>query len=363
MTRLDRLHQALRDNGYDAFLATRRPNQLYFTPAAVPVSDIPPVAYILYTFDEVIVIPGPLFYYAARDGLPECTVVETLVGGVDPVDALMAECTRRSLKQAVCDQLAPATTLALRAQNPELELTEDARFGPLLRRNKEPDEMELIREAARISDLGIQAAYAAARPGITNREVAAAASQVMLAAGCEEVGLQVASGPGIAYMGTGNWVSQPWRKLEAGDMLLVDMGILYHGYLGDQTRTAVVGEPTAQQRAIIETVQTAYRQTRDAMQPGATAQSLYDITVRLLEEKGWRPYFPHHISHGLGLGEDIPRVAQGSTDVLQVGDTLSCEPGVYIPGAGGARFENMLRIGENGAEELTQSPVDPVVGG
>lgn len=362
MTRLSRLHLAMQENGYDGFIATRRPNQLYFTPAAEPVSDLPPVAYILYTADEVTVIPGQMFYYAARDGLPDCLVVETLVDGVDPVTALAQHCQRRGLQRVVCDRIEPAVARKLRADVPGLDIVEDARFGSLLRRKKEADELVLLRAAARISDLGIQAAFATARPGVTNREIAAAATEVMLAAGCEEVGLQVASGSGTAYMGTGSWVSQPWRKVEAGDMLLVDMGILYHGYLGDQTRTAAIGDPTPQQQEIIETVQQAYRLTRDAMRPGATAQSLYAITVDLYREKGWHPYFPHHISHGLGLGEDVPRIAHGSQDVLESGDTLSCEPGVYLPGIGGARFENMLLIRQHGAEELTQSPVDPVVG-
>jgi hypothetical protein len=70
-------------------------------------------------------------------------------------------------------------------------------------------------------------AFCAARPGVTNRDIAAEAAYVMLKAGCEEAGLQVVSGPGVSYMGTGNWVLEPRRKLQAGDMLLVDMGILY----------------------------------------------------------------------------------------------------------------------------------------
>jgi Xaa-Pro aminopeptidase len=184
----------------------------------------------------------------------------------------------------------------------------------------------------------------------------------MLRAGAEEASLQVAVGPATAYMGTGNWVFDPRRVLQPGDLLLVDMAILYHGYLGDQTRTAVVGEATPERRALIDIVQTAYRETRAAMHPGATSAELYAITVDLLAAKGWRQYFPHHISHGLGLGGDLPRVAQDVDYTLQEGDTLSCEPGVYIPGVGGARFENMLHITATGAEELTQSPADPQTG-
>jgi len=199
--------------------------------------------------------------------------------------------------------------------------------------------------------------------GVSGRDIAAEATATMLRAGAEEASLQVAVGPATAYMGTGDWVYAPRRLLQPGDMLLVDMAIKFHGYLGDQTRTVVVGDGTPEQIELIRTVQAAYRATVAAMRPGATSAELYAITTDLLEQRGWRRYFPHHISHGLGLGGDLPRVSATSDDVLQVGDTLSCEPGVYIPGLGGARFENMLYLGPDGIEELTQSPVDPVVGG
>ncbi len=362
MTRTARLCQALDEKGYDAFVATQRPNQLYFTPHAEPVSGLPPIPFLILAGDEPIVIPGPMFYYACRDQLTDCTVVKTAIGDPTVQDQLATCFTQRGYRRVAFDALSP--TLAAQLQNlaPGVTCVAERNLGPALRRTKEPSEVALLREAARISDLGMVAAFQAARPGATNRDVAAAAAAVMLKAGCEEAGMQVVSGPGTAYMGTGNWTLEPRRVIQKGDLVLVDMGILYHGYLGDQTRTALVGEGTALQRAVIETVQQAYRTTRDAMRPGARSADLYQITVDLFQSKGWRQYFPHHISHGLGLGGDLPRVASDSEDILQVGDTFSCAPGVYIPGVGGARFENMLYLGEKGIEELTQAPIDPILG-
>lgn len=363
MTRSARLHQALAEQGYDAFVTTQRPNQLYFTPHNEPVSGLPPIPFLVLTGTQApIAIPGPMFYYACRDQLTHCTVVKTEVGDPSAQEQLAATIKTRGWRRVAFDQLSPALAAMLQAVAPDAVCVAEPKLGPTLRRTKEPGELALLREAARISDLGMLTAFQTARPGATNRDVAAAAAAVMLKAGCEEAGMQVVSGPGTAYMGTGNWVLDPRRVIQDGDMVLVDMGILYHGYLGDQTRTAIVGEGTAQQRDLIATVQQAYRTTRDAMKPGARSADLYQITVDILQEKGWRQHFPHHISHGLGLGGDLPRVAIDSDDVLQVGDTLSCEPGVYIPGIGGARFENMLYLAETGVEELTKSPVDPVVG-
>ncbi|HXF61941.1 MAG TPA: Xaa-Pro peptidase family protein [Caldilineaceae bacterium] len=362
-TRLQRLAAALAQGGYDAYLALQRPNQLYLIPATEPVSALPPVPFILFGKDAPLVFPGPAFYYACRDALTGCEIAKTEVGDPDVRARLVEALAARNIRRLVSDPLPPDLAAELQRSLPGLTLVEDRRWGAHLRRTKEPQELALLREAARIADLGMAAAFAAARPGVSGRAIAAEAAAVMLRAGCEEAGLQVAVGPATAYMGTGNWVSEPRRKLQAGDLLLVDMAILYHGYLGDQTRTAIVGEGTPAQRALIETVQAAYRATRDAMRPGARSADLYAITVAMLEAKGWRRYFPHHISHGLGLGGDLPRVALDADDTLQEGDALSCEPGVYIPGLGGARFENMLVITATGAEELTRSPWNPTPGG
>lgn len=361
-TRLTRLAATLAQHGFDAYLATQRPNQLYLIPAAEPVSALPPVPFILFGNSAPLIFPGPAFYYACRDLLPGCELVKTEVGDPDVRDQLIAQVTRRGVRRLVTDSLPGDLIDRLKEQAPALEITVDPLWGAKLRRTKEPEEIELLRQAARISDLGMVTAFAAARPGVSGREIAAASTAAMLAAGAEEASLQVAVGPATAYMGTGNWVYDPRRVLQPGDLLLVDMAILYHGYLGDQTRTAIVGEATPQRRALVDTVQAAYRATRDAMRPGATSADLYAITVDLLATKGWRQYFPHHISHGLGLGGDLPRVAADSDDTLQEGDALSCEPGVYIPGVGGARFENMLLVTATGVEELTQSPADPQTG-
>jgi Xaa-Pro aminopeptidase len=352
----------LRNAGFDAYLALQRANQLYFTPAAEPVSDVPPVPYILYGNGTPAVFPGPAFYYACRDRLPECEVAKTEVGSADVIDHLIRTLLDRGCRCVVCDALPVALKAAVEHAAPSIELTEDTLWGARLRRTKEPREVTALREAARISDLGMAAAFAAARPGVSGRRIAAVAAAAMLDAGAEEAALQVAVGPATAYMGTGNWVFDPRRTVEDGDLLLVDMGILVHGYLGDQTRTALVGRGTPAQRDLIETVQRAYRSARDAMRPGAQSADLYRTVVEIFDANGWRKFFPHHLSHGLGLGGDLPRIAPGADFTLQEGDALSCEPGVYIPGLGGARFENMLLITASGAEELTRSPADPVMG-
>ena len=360
--RLERLYSALAEAGFDAYVASQRPNQLYWLKSEDPISDLPNAAFLLFSADGDMVFPGQPFYYACRDHLPGYAIAPTEVGAPNATAFLGEHVARRGYRRLVMDPMARAAEDALRDAMPGVEIVFDANWGPRLRRTKDATDIARMREAARIADIGTVAAFAAARPGVSGREIAAASAAAMLAAGAEDASLQVAVGLATAYMGTGDWVYDPRRKIAAGDMVLVDMAIRYQGYLGDMTRTAIVGEGTPAQRELITTVQQAYRETVAAMRPGATSPDLYRITTDLLSAKGWRQFFPHHISHGLGLGGDLPRIAEASEDVLQVGDALSCEPGVYIPGLGGARFENMLLLTENGIEELTKAPADPVVG-
>jgi Xaa-Pro aminopeptidase len=360
--RLQRLVAALHAAGADAYLAVQRANQLYLVPADEPVSALPPVPFTLFGAGAPVVFPSAPFYYACRDFLPACEVAKTEVGDPEAAFRLVQHLKAMDCRRLISDSLPAALAASLAAELPDMELIQDPMWGPNLRRTKEPGELALMRHAARISDLGMRVAFAMARPGVSGRQIAAAAESAMLEEGCESANLQVAVGPSTAYMGTGDWVYDPRRRLQNGDLLLVDMAVLYHGYLGDQTRTAIVGNVDPQKRALIDIVQEAYRTTRDAMRPGAHSRDLYALTCDILARKGWRQYFPHHISHGLGLGGDLPRVAQGVDFTLQEGDALSCEPGVYIPGLGGARFENMLYITAAGAEELTHSPDDPITG-
>jgi Xaa-Pro aminopeptidase len=210
-----------------------------------------------------------------------------------------------------------------------------------------------------VADLGMQAAFAAVRPGVTCGDVIAEGTAVMLREGAESAAMVPASGVGTQYLDS---AEDPRRVIGAGDMVFIDMGIWVHGYLGDMTRSAIVGEGTPEQRQLLETVQDAYRLASQAMVPGADTAEIYQSVVDHYAARGWDRYFVHHIGHGLGLGGDLPRCARGVSYTLQAGDALSCEPGCYVPGMGGARVEDMIYVSENGPESLTKTPIDPILG-
>ncbi|MBT3341829.1 MAG: aminopeptidase P family protein [Gemmatimonadetes bacterium] len=364
-----RLAAALAFRGAELFVATQRPNQLYLLAGEQhedPSSVIsrPNCAAILFAHtageaSQTVLFPGVWISNACSDLLSHCEVVPNRLGDPPPEDQLAVRLAAMGPRRVVFDQLPPKMADAIRAVAPDVELVEDDFLTTLLRRRKDEADLTAMREAARVADLGMQAAFAQIRPGATCGEAIAVGTAAMLAAGAESVAMAPASGQGTWYLDS---AEDPRRIIEEGDMVFIDMGIWVHGYLGDMTRAAIVGTGSAQQQDLLATVQDAYRSASRRMVHGARASDIYQGVVDLYEAKGWAPYFVHHLSHGLGLGGDVPRVADGSDEVLQMGDALSCEPGCYVPDLGGARVENMIWISDAGPVELTTTPIDPELG-
>lgn len=361
LPRRERLFAALSRIDADAFVAVKRPNQLYLLDHPDPsvVISRPNCSFILFTAKETVVFPGVWISNACRDLLTNCEVVTNRPGDPSAAAQLTARLKQMALKKIVFDQLSPDLTRRLNQEMAGTQVVAED-VATEIRRTKDERDLERMREAARVSDLGMLAAFRAFRPGVTNGDVAAEGVAAMLRAGAESASMHIMSGPGTFYLDS----AEDYRRtIQAGEMVFIDMGISVHGYIGDQTRAGIVGEGTPPQRDLLHTVQQAYQLASRAMKPGASTSAIYQSVVDLYAGKGWAPYFYHHISHGLGLGGDPPRIARDAPeDTLRAGDALSCEPGVYVPGLGGARVENMIYVTEEGPEELTKCPIEPPMG-
>lgn len=360
-SRRERLFAALSRIGADAFVATQRPNQLYLLDHPDPsvVISRPNCNFILFTAKETIVFPGIWISNACRDLLTGCEVVTNQPGDPPAGAQLAARLQKMPLKKIAFDRLGPDVAHLLSQESPGLQaVAEDV--ATEVRRTKDERDLKGMREAAHVSDLGMLAAFRAIRPGVTNGDVAAEGVAAMLRAGAEHATMHVMTGPGAFYLDS---AEDSRRTIQAGEMVFIDMGISVHAYIGDQTRAGIVGEGTPQQRDLLRTVQQAYQLASQAMRPGASTSAIYQSVIDLYAQKGWATYFYHHISHGLGLGGDPPRIARDAPDDrLRAGDALSCEPGVYVPGLGGARVENMIYVAPDGPEELTKCPMEPPMG-
>jgi len=354
MDRKRRLREALNSRQSEIFIATLRPNQLYFLdhPDPTKVISRPNCFAVMFGLDKDVIFPGRWISNACRDLLTNCTVIEDRWIDKSPRSQLIDFLKGNKFKKIIVDE--PLLGREIKNEiSQSIVLVED--IGCLLRRKKDAVDLAGLRHAARIADLGVTAAFGVIKPGISCGDIAAEGEYVMRKAGAEDVSVAPAVGQGTYYLDSAEDVS---RIVAEGDMIFIDLAIHVRGYLGDITRAGIVGKGTAEQRLLLNTVKRAYSIGYNQMSPGVNGDLIYGQVEKCFGERGWTKYFVHHLSHGLGLGNDIPKISRGKSDTLKIGDALSCEPGLYIPGIGGARVENMIYIGNEVTEELTQCPFD-----
>lgn len=223
-----------------------------------------------------------------------------------------------------------------------------------LRMIKDLDEVAIIRRAAALADEGFSYIQGELRPGVTEASVALKLEFFMRERGASKVGFDfiVASGPrsslphGIASS----------RVMEAGDFVTLDFGCYVDGYTSDITRTVVLGKASAEQRRIYDLVRKAQEEGFQAVRPGRTGIEVDAVARAVIAGDGHGEHFGHGLGHGVGLMvHERPRLNTTDQTILQPGMVVTVEPGVYVPGFGGVRIEDMVLVTECGGERLTSS--------
>lgn len=228
-----------------------------------------------------------------------------------------------------------------------------------LRRTKEASEVEAIREAARITDRALERALGLARPGITERELAFEARKALFSEGSDGVAFEpiVAAGPN----GSKPHAHPGRRKLEAGDLVTIDMGARVRGYCADLTRTVAMGRTDEERAAAYAAVLAAQKAALAAARPRMTGRELHAVARRSLAESGLARGFTHGLGHGVGLEvHELPWVGRRGGKRLKEGDVITIEPGVYLPGRFGIRIEDLVVLTRDGVDNLSGSPKELV---
>jgi len=232
-----------------------------------------------------------------------------------------------------------------------------------MREVKSAGEIEAICAAAAITDHTMARVNALARPGMNERALAWELEKVMRQSGADSAAFTVivASGPNSAL--PHHHPSD--RPLQAGDTIIVDMGAESGGYKSDLTRTFYLGgEPDEQFWEIYEVVQRAQTAVLDSLKAGAHNKAIDALARDLITEAGHGEHFGHGLGHGVGLDiHEGPALTFRSKDeeTLAAGMVMTVEPGVYIPGWGGVRIEDLVHVTETGVELLSQCPNTPVI--
>lgn len=228
-----------------------------------------------------------------------------------------------------------------------------------VRARKDAAELDALRRAARVADAGVRAAFEACRPGAREVDVAREARSALLASGAEAAPfVLVASGPNSAdpHHEPGQ------RELRWGEPVLVDVVARVDGYCSDVTRMAFVGDVPPHFAEVVAVVERALRAALAAAAPGVPASSVDRAAREVIEAAGYGEHFVHRTGHGLGLSvHEPPFVHAANHQLLEAGMVFTVEPGVYLPGEFGVRLEEVVVLGPQGAEVLSQLPRDLVV--
>jgi Xaa-Pro aminopeptidase len=228
-------------------------------------------------------------------------------------------------------------------------LTED------LRMIKEPEEIKAIKKSLSLAESAFETVFHTLHAGVTERDLAWAIEKALREAGADAIAFPpiVAAGPNAALP----HAIPTNRALQFGEPILFDWGARLNGYCSDISRTVVLGSPDDTFSKVYQVVKDAQRMAIEAIKPGVSTQAVDRIARDYIGAKGFKDHFGHALGHGVGLAtHEKPRLSPIRPTDLQVGMVTTVEPGIYIPGWGGVRIENMVVVTQDGAAVLNSYP-------
>ncbi len=242
------------------------------------------------------------------------------------------------------------TVVRIKKEAPQTRLVSGASIFDELRIVKSPLEVDLIRQAVRITEASISAIHGLLEEGLSERDVAQMLSDEMQRRGSRGGGL-VQFGPNSAVPHGGPQATE----LRRGMAVLIDAGARVEGYTSDITRTIHWGsDPPRRFREVFDVVLSAQQAAVDQAKPGVPCQDVDSVARGVIVKAGYGRYFTHRLGHGMGMdGHERPYLVEGNTRPLARGNVVTIEPGVYLPDEFGVRIEDDFLLTENGIEALS----------
>ncbi|MDL4841579.1 M24 family metallopeptidase [Aquibacillus rhizosphaerae] len=229
-----------------------------------------------------------------------------------------------------------------------------------LRLIKTEDEINILKEAAKIADGAFDHILTFIKPGVREIDVSNELEFFMRKQGATSSSFDIIVASGYRSALPHGVASE--KKIQAGELVTLDFGALYNGYCSDITRTVAVGEISEELNTIYHTVLEAQLKGMEGIKAGVTAKQADAFTRDYIKEKGYGEYFGHSTGHGLGLEvHEGPGLSFRSNQVLEEGMVVTVEPGIYVPGVGGCRIEDDTVVTKQGNEKLNFSPKDLII--
>jgi len=346
--RINILKKKIVGNGLDGYLVLNEVNMFYL------VGFRGGLRLLIPKDGKSILYVSKMNYEAAKDSVKTC-IIQLVDYGEDIDKVLCDQLIDLGLRKIGFDVMDAQTYMK------NVKLQEKLNFYPKreilwsMRQIKDSKELYFIKKAAEITSKGMRRALEIVDINKTEKDVVAEIEYELRRNGADSIAFEtiVASGPNSAYPhgGSGN------RKLQRGDLIIIDLGAKSNGYCSDMTRTIVLGKPSTKQLKIFEIVKEAQQRALEALNEEVTAKNIDAIARDFIVKKGLGEKFVHGLGHGVGLEvHEPPTLSPVSKDQLKNGNVVTVEPGIYIPGFGGVRIEDTVAITYGEAEVLTYAP-------
>ncbi len=342
--RVRKLHRMMRQAGTPALIVTRRENIRYLTGFTGSAGSL-----LIADGRRPVLITDFRYQLQASAEAPEARLV---IQKKDHASAIQEVVERLGLGTLWFDESSMTLDRVreLRKKGLRLKGTKDpvARIRML----KDRSEVAMISKAIRRAEESFRQMKHAVRPGMSERELALRLEMLMREKGARRAAFDiiVASGKNGAMP----HASVSARRLRRGDLVTVDFGAEADGYCCDITRTISVGRPTTRQREIHALVLRSQQAAIDAVRPGEKCAEIDGRARSVIRDAGYGAQFGHATGHGIGLlVHEAPTVSALSRDTVSEGMVFTIEPGVYVPGWGGVRIEDMILVTPGGGRLLT----------
>ncbi|HET7010587.1 MAG TPA: Xaa-Pro peptidase family protein [Anaerolineales bacterium] len=361
--RVARLLEAMTVHGLEAVILLPGPNMLYYTGLSFHLMGRPTLA--VFTPDMAPLLFVGDLERAKAEGCSLAPQVVTYGEDMASRQAAFKEVEKRiglSRRRTGVEPLRMRwmEQQALLEASPGVRLTSAEEALEPLRAVKSADELASIERAIEIAESALQAFVPSVRAGVTERDLASELSLQLLRAGSEpELPFFpiVASGPNAALP----HAVPTLRRLQRGDLLIVDWGATVEGLISDLTRTFSLGDVEPEFQRIHNIVAEANAAGRNAVQPGAPCRAVDHAARAVIEAAGYGPAFLHRTGHGIGLEAHEPPYLRSDNEArLAEGMTFTVEPGIYLEGRGGVRIEDNLVVTPQGGRTLSHLPRDLV---
>jgi Xaa-Pro dipeptidase len=380
--RISRNKNALRENSLDAFIC-RLPENVVFLSGWWPLTG---TSWIIFTADGYshLIVPACEAQEATAEGITELTTYEWAhLAAKDPVGetkiALKVAAEKFGIEKGqigieeIFEGVAPPLNIGepsipgkwskqlIQQILPQAKISDATEVINGLRVLKTPTEIEKLRIANEIASVGLDTFKKNAMQGISEIELLALINSAIAVKGSGYKGIK--SARGFAQISSGKGTAMAWRpcvittnrKLQNGDITILELAVVADGFWADNTRSVVVGGPDKWQKKIYEVILKAQSAAKDAIKPGVK-MSIVDKAARdIINKNGYGKYFIHITGHGVGwrYHEFPPLLNPGNVTPMQEGMVTSVEPGIYIPDFGGFRVEDNVAVSKSGFDELS----------